>query len=99
MDENLLKYGTPGLEYTLIKNENLNQADSNNRINDGKYQCSGIKAECTETNIYIAEEYLGKPVVRIKAGAFQNKHNIVSVYLPNSINEIQSQAFSNMSEL
>ena len=58
------------------------------------------KTGCTETNIYIAEEYLGKPVVRIKAGAFQNNHKIVSVYLPNSIiNEIQEQAFNNMSEL
>jgi hypothetical protein len=37
MDENLLKYGTPGLTYELITNENLNLADSNNRINDGKY--------------------------------------------------------------
>jgi hypothetical protein len=79
MDENLLKYGTPGLTYELINDEKPNAwawNDTNNSLNQNYYQCSGISERCTETNIYIAQEYLGKPVVRIKAGAFQNKHNI-----------------------
>ena len=102
MDENLLKYGTPGLEYTLIKDAKPNPwdwNDTNNSLNQNYYQCSGISKRCTETNIYVAQEYLGKPVVRIKKNAFQNNHKIVSVYLPNSINEIQEGSFNNMSEL
>ena len=70
--------GSEGLEYTLS--------------GDGTYYiCIGI-GTCTDTELIIPPTYKGLPVKEIRG--FNNCDSIVSVVIPNSVNNIQDQTFT-----
>lgn len=55
--------------------------------------CEVKKGTATATEIYIAEEYEGKPVTSIGNGAFWNYVNMTKITLPDSITYIGERAF------
>ena len=71
---------TEGLRYSL--SDDLN------------YMCSGI-GTATDTDIYIAKEYNGKPVISIGRNAFKDCGSIASVTIPDSVTYIDDYAFYN----
>ena len=73
------RVGTEGLEYDLINDE---------------YEVVGIGSATDETNIVIPATYEGKPVTSIGYEAFIDCTNIVSVYIPSSIETIAANAFA-----
>lgn len=75
--------GSQGLEYISVRYGTA-------------YAVYGI-GECTDTNIVIPEKVNGKPVIAIAEGAFKNNENIVSVVVPDSVEEIEKKAFSGCS--
>ncbi len=84
--------------------QNSSEADEAENLkftisSDGKsYSVTGI-GECTATDIYIPDTYLGKPVTSISYMAFHNCQNIETVRIPDSITSIGKYAFSGCDSL
>ena len=62
-------------------------------INDNECALSGI-GTCTDSNIVIPVEHMGRRVVSIADMAFAQNHEITSVYIPASVNMISDYAFA-----
>ncbi len=62
-------------------------------INDNECALSGI-GTCTDRNIVIPTEHMGRAVVQIADMAFAQNHEIVSVYVPSSIKVVSDYAFA-----
>ncbi|MGN1093656.1 MAG: leucine-rich repeat protein, partial [Candidatus Neoclostridium sp.] len=70
------------------------------KTENGITVCAGISDSVTATEISIAPTYEGMPVKGVGSRAFAyNNKNIVSVYIPDSVETIGSQAFSGCSSL
>ena len=77
---------TTGLSYTI-------------NSGNASYTCSGIGSASSVTDIVIASEYNGKPVIAIKERAFKDNTKIKSVYIPGSVETINTYAFSGCTNL
>lgn len=62
------------------------------------YICTGLKFE-TDSNIVVASTVNGLPVKHIASGAFEGNANIESLYIPDTITQIRSNAFKNCTKL
>ena len=69
-----------------------------NDRNSYKVIGNNIKSD-KDTDVIIPNEYKNKPVTAIGQRAFENKSNITSVIIPNSITQIESEAFYGCSGL
>ena len=79
----LTAQGTQGLSYKLINNNTA-------------YEVS--KGNATNRQIVIQASYNGRPVTHIAAGAFHS-HNMTSINIPNSVTNIERNAFMNYTSL
>ena len=70
---------TEGLQFTLINNET-------------EYSVSGYTG--TSVDVYITDEYEGKPITSINNYAFNGKSNLKSVRLPSGLKSIGKNAFA-----
>ena len=62
-------------------------------INENECALSGI-GTCTDRNIVIPTEHMGRTVTGISDMAFAHNHEIISVYIPASITMIGDYAFA-----
>ena len=62
-------------------------------INDNECALSGI-GTCTDRNIVIPTEHMGRTVVSVADMAFAQNHEITSVFVPASVKSIGNYAFA-----
>lgn len=67
--------------------------------NDGKYYILTGIGNNKDTAVYIPNEYEGKPVETIAAGAFNNVNHITSLHIPSSITLIERGALGGIRNL
>ncbi len=61
--------------------------------------CQVVDCVPTGDSVVIENEYEGRPVTAIKAGAFKNAHNLKSIDLPKTVRTIEPGAFSGCDSL